>query len=205
MKRLARVFLDADGCEHAERVEHHATQLLACHVTGTEAERFRRDMCLAAWLHDWFRSLPPGRMLSLARDWRLPIGGVEWNNPQLLHGPLAAELFERLLRGCDLLGEIDFAIVKSMVVGHTIGCSDGDDRSDFGDAIFFLADRLAAHEHLDRDRQVPEWAEIARKKDQWQHALQIVRRQKVDDLHAAGVTVHPSALEATREYVTRPL
>jgi HD superfamily phosphohydrolase YqeK len=134
-------------------------------------------------------------VLGLARDWDLPVNGVEWANPQLLHGPLAAELLARGLRGSDLLGNVHFNRIRSMVKNHTVGCSDEDPVA-FADAAFFLADCQAAHERTSGDRVPPVWMDRALQPQGWRDALDAVREHKVRELQAAGVTVHPRSLAA---------
>jgi HD superfamily phosphohydrolase YqeK/tetratricopeptide (TPR) repeat protein len=197
VRRVAYAFLDDRGLEHAHRVDVLATQLVDCHAQQAEAIQLRRDVSIAAYIHDWFRALPMVRMLSLARDWHLPVNGVEWANPQLLHGPLAAELFGRLLRGRELLGDVHFNRIRSMVKNHTVGCSDADDGIAFAEAVFFLADCEAAHELRNPDNAQSDWMEQAFQPDGWRDALAVVRQQKVRSLHAAGVTVHPRSLPLT--------
>ncbi len=197
VQRLGCGFLDDRGLEHAHRVEVLANQLVDCHARPDEAIQLRRDVSIAAYIHDWFRTLPMARVLSLARDWHLPVNGVEWANPQLLHGPLAAELLGRVLRGRELLGEAHFNRVRSMVKNHTLGCSDADDGVTFADAIFFLADCQAAHELTNPDHVPPDWIEQAFHPNGWHDALAAVREQKVRDLRAAGVTIHPRSVALT--------
>jgi HD superfamily phosphohydrolase YqeK len=194
VRRLAFAFLDEHGLEHARRVEALATKLVDFHAREDEAIQLRRDMSIAAHLHDWFRTLPTVRMLSLARDWHLPVNGVEWANPQLLHGPLAAELLGRQLQGRDLLGDVHFNRVRSMVKNHTVGCSDDEDTVAFSDAVFFLADCQAAHELTSPDHIQPDWTAQAFQPHGWRVALAVVREQKVRALHAAGVTLHPRSV-----------
>jgi HD superfamily phosphohydrolase YqeK len=191
VRRLAGAFLDEPGLDHARRVETLATALVDHHARDDEATQLRRDVSIAAHLHDWFRELPMSRVQSLARDWDLPVNGVEWANPQLLHGPLAAELLTRQLRGSELLGDIHFHRIRSMVKNHTVGCSDDDGPIAFADAAFFLADCQAALERRSGQRLHPAWMARALEPDGWRAALDAVRAQKVRDLQAAGVTLHP--------------
>jgi HD superfamily phosphohydrolase YqeK len=194
VRRLASAFLDDRGLEHAQRVEALATELVDCHARPDEAIQLRRDVSIAAYLHDWFRTLPIARVLSLARDWHLPVNGVEWANPQLLHGPLAAEMLGRQLEGRELLGDVHFKRVRSMVENHTVGFSDPADRVAFSDAVFFLADCRAAYELTSPDHVQPDWTDHALQPDGWRGALAAVREQKVRDLQAGGVTVDPRSV-----------
>jgi HD superfamily phosphohydrolase YqeK len=194
VRRLASAFLDDRGLDHAQRVEALATQLVDCHARPDEAVQLRRDVSIAAYLHDWFRTLPIGRVLSLARDWQLSVNGVEWANPQLLHGPLAAEMLGRQLEGRELLGDVHFKRVRSMVENHTVGYSDAAASVAFSDAVFFLADCRAGYEVNNPDHVQPDWTDLALQPDGWRGALAAVREQKVRDLQAAGVTVDPRSV-----------
>ena len=80
-KRHGHVLRVADTAEHL------------AHVHGLDVERTR----LAALLHDAAREVGKDDLLRLAREWELPIGPPERENPSLLHGPVAADLVRREL------------------------------------------------------------------------------------------------------------
>ena len=88
---LARERLSAKRYGHTLRVADTAEELARVH--GLDPGRAR----LAALLHDAARELSPDEFLDLARDWDLPIGEPERENPKLLHGAVAAELARREL------------------------------------------------------------------------------------------------------------
>src|SRR5262249_561371 len=120
--------------------------------------------------------------------------GVEWADPLLLHGPLAADLFERLLGGRELLGDVHCDRIHSMVAHHTVGNSQPGTDVAFGDAAFFLADSRAAHEYLSLHDAGSDWAEELYRAEGWRVALSKVRNSKAYALQAAGVTLHPDSL-----------
>lgn len=74
---------------HVLRVADTAERLARVHALDTARTR------LAALLHDAAREVGKGDLLRLAREWNLPIGPPERENPGLLHGPVAAELARR--------------------------------------------------------------------------------------------------------------
>lgn len=55
-----------------------------------------RDLAgLAAWVHDVCRAERGDRLLTLARDFGLPVSPLEERAPVLLHGPVGAEVLRR--------------------------------------------------------------------------------------------------------------
>ncbi|MEJ7842690.1 MAG: bis(5'-nucleosyl)-tetraphosphatase (symmetrical) YqeK [Rubrobacter sp.] len=88
---FARERLSAKRYGHTLRVADTAEELARVH--GLDPDRAR----LAGLLHDATRELSPAEFLDLARSWRLPVGESERESPNLLHGPVAAELARREL------------------------------------------------------------------------------------------------------------
>ncbi len=106
---LARERLSAKRYGHTLRVADTAEELARVH--GLDPERAH----LAALLHDAARELSPDEFLDLVRNWDLPVGEPERENPKLLHGPVAAELARREIGVGD--GE-----VLDTIREHTTGC-----------------------------------------------------------------------------------
>ena len=105
---FARDRLSEKRYAHTVRVTETAERLARTHDLAEERTR------LAALLHDAAREMPAGEYLRLARDWDLPIGDFEQENPKLLHGPVAAELARRKL------GLEDEEVLEAIRV-HTTG------------------------------------------------------------------------------------
>jgi HD superfamily phosphohydrolase YqeK len=108
----------------------------ACWVEPAERMVIVRDLSLAAGLHDWFSDVDPARLLVLAREWDLPISGVEWANPVLLHGRLAVEVARALYDAETRLGTERFHRIERIVLHHTVGACD----ATLAEKVFALAD-----------------------------------------------------------------
>ncbi|HET7478358.1 MAG TPA: bis(5'-nucleosyl)-tetraphosphatase (symmetrical) YqeK [Rubrobacteraceae bacterium] len=105
---FARDRLSEKRYAHTIRVTETAERLARTHALNEEWTR------LAALLHDAAREMSAGEYLRLARDWDLPVGDFERENPKLLHGPVAAELARRKL------GVEDEEVLEAIRV-HTTG------------------------------------------------------------------------------------
>ena len=93
-------------------------------IEETARAELVRDLAVAAGLHDWLTDIDPARLLVLAREWDLPMSGVEWANPILLHGRLAVEVARSLYDSEVRLGTERFRRIEQMVQNHTVGSSD---------------------------------------------------------------------------------
>lgn len=80
--------LSAPRAAHSERVAEAAAHLAACHGLDAEAAR------LAGWLHDWYKEVPVGEIVALARSCGVLGDAVPAEEvvPSVLHGPVAARL-----------------------------------------------------------------------------------------------------------------
>ncbi len=76
------------------------------HSLGTEkmavrlAEYYgadREKASAAALLHDSAKELPDMRLLALAEEYGVPVDPIDRNDPDLLHGPVAAQIVRRSL------------------------------------------------------------------------------------------------------------
>ena len=114
----------------------YAEMAEACWLEPAERMVIVRDLSLAAGLHDWFSDVDPARLLVLAREWDLPISGVEWANPVLLHGRLAVEVARALYDAETRLGTERFHRIERIVLHHTVGACD----ATLAEKVFALAD-----------------------------------------------------------------
>lgn len=105
---FARSWLSDKRYDHTIRVTDTARKLARVH--GLDEERAR----LAALLHDAARERSAEEFLRLADEWDVAIGEPERESPNLLHGPVAAELARREL------GVEDEEVLEAIRV-HTTG------------------------------------------------------------------------------------
>jgi predicted HD superfamily hydrolase involved in NAD metabolism len=94
--------------DHTIRVTETAQRLVRIHNLDEDRTR------LAALLHDAARETPSEELLRLARDWSVPVEEPELQSPNLLHGPVAAELARREL------GVEDEEVLEAIRI-HTTG------------------------------------------------------------------------------------
>ncbi len=106
---FVRARLSEKRYEHTLGVAATAQELARAHLLDTDRA------CLAALLHDAAREIgDPEEFLRLAKEWDIPVGEPEREAPQLLHGPVAAELSRREL------GVEDTDVLEAIRV-HTVG------------------------------------------------------------------------------------
>ncbi|HEU4841715.1 MAG TPA: hypothetical protein VFT09_09740, partial [Ilumatobacteraceae bacterium] len=135
--QLAESRLPAPLHRHSTAVRAACEEMaVACWGDPTERMVIVRDLALAAGLHDWFSDVDPARLLVLAREWDLPISGVEWANPVLLHGRLAVEVARALYDAEIRLGTERFRRIERIVLHHTVGACD----ATLAEKVFALAD-----------------------------------------------------------------
>jgi HD superfamily phosphohydrolase YqeK len=136
---LAQARLPAHLLRHSEAVRSTCEEI-AGHCLADAPEPARavaiRDLTLAAGIHDWLSDVDPARLLVLTREWDLPMSGVEWANPILLHGRLAVEVVRTLYDGEARLGRERFDRIERMVLNHTVGSRD----ASLLEKIFVIAD-----------------------------------------------------------------
>ena len=106
---FVRARLSEKRYEHTLGVAATAEDLARAHCLDTDRA------CLAALLHDAAREIgDPEKFLRLAKEWNIPVGEPEREAPQLLHGPVAAELARQEL------GVEDADVLEAIRV-HTVG------------------------------------------------------------------------------------
>lgn len=133
---------------------------------------------LAALLHDCARELPGGELLSLAREWGLPVRDVDRRSPVLLHGRVGLELATREL------GPVG-PVTASAVIYHTAGHP----LMSLSDKIFFLCD------HIEPGRDFARIEELRRAAhEDIDAAMRFAIEVNLEYLRAAGKTVDPDTL-----------
>lgn len=158
---------------HTLRVADTAERLAKLH--GLDAEKVR----LAALLHDAAREFKKEEFPRLAKEWNLPVGELEQENPKLLHGPVAAELARREL------GLEDEEILEAIRV-HTVGESG---MSKLALALY-VADKIEParnHPSVDLMRDLAE-------RDLYTAAAETIRRSQAYN-EQKGKTTHPASVE----------
>jgi predicted HD superfamily hydrolase involved in NAD metabolism len=116
---------DAVTLGHEQRTATLARELAQIH--GVDPDRVE----LAALVHDIAAHRPPESLLSLARQFSIPISNAELMRPALLHGPVGAELLRREY------GVGDYDLLEA-VRNHVVGGS----RMSLLAKILFVADKL---------------------------------------------------------------
>ena len=174
---LARERLSARRYGHTLRVAQTAERLARRH--GLDPQRAR----LAGLLHDAAREMPPERLLGLAREWGIPVGPFERENPKLLHGPVAAELARRRL---DLSDEEVLRAIRE----HTTGSPGMGPLS----LALYVADKIEpARDYPSVERL----RELAR--TDLREAAEEALRRAVEHNERRGRPTHPASLEWLRE------
>jgi predicted HD superfamily hydrolase involved in NAD metabolism len=159
---------------HSVRVADGAERLATLH--GLDARRAR----LAALLHDAAREVGKENLLQLAQEWDIPVGEPEREHPNLLHGPVAAEIASREL------GVEDGEIIEAIRV-HTVGEAG---MSPLALAVF-LADKIEPARDYPGVGLVRKLAE----EDLRAAAAEALRHSR-DHNEQRGRSTHPSSLKA---------
>ena len=187
--QLALARLPSQLRRHTETVRDRSETLArACLADKSEsacAEAIR-DLGLAAAIHDWFTDIDSARLLVLALEWDLPMSGVEWANPALLHGRLAVEAVRRLYDGEGRVGTDRFARIERIVLEHTVGSPE----ATLLEKIFVLAD-WSAH-------QPSSAATVLGCEDEVSRAYLEVFQHKVADVRRRGDLVSPRTAQLLR-------
>lgn len=124
LERL-RGMLDTKRFEHSLGVMDTAVRL--AELYGADRDK----AAVAGLLHDCARDMPGDELLALARQFDLPVNGVERALPVLLHAPVGAELARREF------GVDNIPVLRSIAL-HTLG---GESMT-LLDKIVFVADKI---------------------------------------------------------------
>jgi len=147
-----------------------------------------RKAWVAGLVHDLARDLPSAELLSLARRFGILVGAMEREAPELLHGPVGAELARREL-GIDDLEVLD------AVARHTVG---GPDLSPLA-LTLYLAD------FVEPGRRFPGAEEVRRQADRDPElAVLWAMERTIVYLFRFGLPSHPLTVEG-RNWLLRKL
>lgn len=86
IKNEIKLILSEKRFEHSLRVEAEAVRL--AEIYGSDIEKVR----VAAIAHDYAKSHSDNELINMAQNYRINIDEIQYNSPQLLHGPVAAHI-----------------------------------------------------------------------------------------------------------------
>ncbi len=173
---FARDRLSDKRYAHTLRVADAAERLAALH--GLDPRKAR----IAALLHDAGREVGKEELLRIAGERNLPVGDFERESPNLLHGPVAAELAR-----ADL-GVEDEEVLESIRV-HTLG----------EPGMGPLALALYVADKIEPGRDYPSVGRLRElaSADLRNAAVEALRRARAHNEHR-GRETHPASLETLR-------
>ena len=178
---FARDRLSDKRYAHTLRVADAAERLAALH--GLDPRKAR----LAALLHDAAREVGKEELLRIARERNLAVGDPERESPNLLHGPVAAELARAEL------GVEDEEVLEAIRV-HTLG--------EPGMGPLALALYVADKIEPGRDYPSVERLRELASADLRKAAVEALRRARAHNEHR-GRKTHPASLE-TLQWLEKP-
>ncbi len=187
--RDVSAFLTAAG--RTETLAHIRTvagqaRLLAGKFCRANMAQAMKDAAVAAYCHDLAAVVPLAEIVAVAEGWGVPLSEADRAIPQVVHGPLAAEVARRKL------GIEDAAILDAIRYHTTLRAGAG-----MLEKVVFVADKLALDPTApDRDFLPELNAALAEGLDA---AARVYLRWVIEHGPALGMTLHPNLLAAHQE------
>lgn len=187
--RDVSAFLTAAGrpgtLAHIRTVAGQA-RLLAGKFCRANMAQAMKDAAAAAYCHDLAAVVPLAEIVAVAEGWGVALSEADRAIPQVVHGPLAAEVVRRKF-------EIEDAAILDAIRYHTTLRA----RAGQLEKVVFVADKLALDPAASNRDFLPDLnAALA---DGLDAAARVYLRWMVEHGPALGITLHPNLLAAYEE------